>query len=469
MDTWLLTREEIERKNRLDFELSSGDLSRPGFHFAPPGMWMNDVNGAYEEEGNYHLFYLHDPFSADGKSETISPEGQVFTGERKPNRVWGHTVTRDFVHWRYLPPALIPQRDKGEIKVISGSSEILPDHRRVILYTSVHTDEKKAGQWIAIEEGEQFLQCGNEPVIRRDLSGAPLLDAGFRDPFLFYQEDQLYALIAGCFTQNERDYAGLLLYKAHNNNCLDWHYVGILLSAPVSEIPYFECPKLFTVGDKWVLMYSPYGPPRYITGELDAAKCRFTPLQKGFIDLTSCAYATVNLNGSNGKRYLMSWIPGWHKQNHPQSLWGGCLSIPREVFLDQNNMLCQRPAKTIQELRHSSHPLKERQRMSDNRFCIRIPSFESNTSLSIFNGDKEIWQMEYCNNGILVDNKVYEIPDAKDLWLYWDVCVWELFISQGRWCITGMLDEGPQEPAIYSTGLISATIWQMSNGSCTFE
>lgn len=64
---------------------------RPQFHFSPREKWMNDPNGMFFYEGEYHLFYQY------------YPDSTVWGPMH-----WGHAVSRDLVRWEHLPIALYP-------------------------------------------------------------------------------------------------------------------------------------------------------------------------------------------------------------------------------------------------------------------------------------------------------------------------------------------------------------------------
>lgn len=79
---------------------------RPKFHFTSKKNWINDPNGMLYYDGEYHLFFQHNPL-----------------GTGWGNMAWGHAVSKDMVHWEQLPHAITPY---GSGYIFSGTGVV--DH-----------------------------------------------------------------------------------------------------------------------------------------------------------------------------------------------------------------------------------------------------------------------------------------------------------------------------------------------------
>jgi len=148
---------------------------RPQFHFTPKKNWINDPNGLIYLDGEYHLFYQHNPF-----------------GTSWGHMSWGHAVSKDMLRWKELPVA-IPE---GENEAIFSGSAVYDRNNTsglgtiqnpplVAIYTA-HSDAKKIqAQSIAfsLDKGRTFTKYNKNPVLDLNLQH-------FRDPKVFWDSER---------------------------------------------------------------------------------------------------------------------------------------------------------------------------------------------------------------------------------------------------------------------------------------
>ena len=157
------------------------------FHLMPPEGWLNDPNGLCYFNGEYHLFYQYHPYN--------SHWGPMH---------WGHAVSKDLLHWKYLPAALAPDMEYDRDGCFSGSAITLDDGRHMLMYTGVGKETQADGscrevqtQCIAVGNGADYEKYPENPVLdETDLpEGSSRFD--FRDPRIWRGADGKYYCAVG--------------------------------------------------------------------------------------------------------------------------------------------------------------------------------------------------------------------------------------------------------------------------------
>ena len=120
----------------------------------------------------------------------------------------------------------------------------------------------------------------------------------------------------------------------------------------------WECPNLFKLGDKWVLIISSNsedvtGDVIYFVGEY--VDGYFTPDSEGTLD-HAYLYAPLSLEDDKGRRILWGWLREGRSQDaFVGAGWAGMQSFPRELSLDNENRLTSKPVTEIETLRAKQH------------------------------------------------------------------------------------------------------------------
>ena len=112
-----------DKKSHKEVNAIYKEAHRPQFHFSPKEKWMNDPNGMFFYEGEYHLFYQY------------YPDSTVWGPMH-----WGHAISKDLVHWKHLDQLFnysLMKTSMSRVTVIwlrSGCNQM--KHRISLIYLS---------------------------------------------------------------------------------------------------------------------------------------------------------------------------------------------------------------------------------------------------------------------------------------------------------------------------------------------
>lgn len=299
------------------------EARRPQFHFSSRRGWNNDPNGLVYFQGEYHLFYQHNPY-----------------GWNWGNMHWGHAVSTDLVHWRELPIALYP-RTYGDW-AFSGSAVVDWQNSAgfqrgrepalVVAYTSTGRGECIA---YSVDRGRSFAEYAGNPVVAHQ----------GRDPKLIWYAPGRHWVMA------VYDEVGAQRFIAFytSTDLKQWTYQSRIEG-------YYECPELFPMavdGDpcqmKWVL-YAADGS--YAIGSFDgrifAPETAKLPFNRG-----NCFYASQtfsDLPGADGRRIQIAW----GRVDLPGMPFNQMMDFPVELSLrttEDGVRMCAEPVRELAGLR----------------------------------------------------------------------------------------------------------------------
>jgi beta-fructofuranosidase len=137
------------------------------------------------------------------------------------------------------------------------------------------------------------------------------------------------------------------LYRAENAELTEWRHRGAVFQALERETFNVECPNLFKLGTKWVLIVSPHRPCEYYVGELDLDSCAFVPETHGIIDAGD-AYASSISVDDRGRSILWLW---GRTRTPPGRGWNGVMVLPRVLSIGPDGALRQQVPTEFARLR----------------------------------------------------------------------------------------------------------------------
>ena len=318
---------------------------RGKLHLLPPIGWMNDPNGFVYFKGEYHLFYQFHPYD--------SIWGPMH---------WGHAKSRDLLHWEELPVVLAPSETYDQNGCFSGSALVVDD-RLVLIYTG-HVEageERIETQCIATsKDGIVFDKYVGNPVISQEQIQRIADIADFRDPKMFKYGNIYYTVVASKTADSRGQ---ILLFESTDG--FNWQFKSVLLEGNQEEGIMWECPDLFELDGKWVLMISPIEMKRQqyqywninstlvFIGEIDWKIGRFKVEHQHEVDGGLDFYAPQTCVNDIGERYLVAWMQMWNRTIPSHELghgWSGMMTLPRKLSIKNNCLYQEIPRSLFQQL-----------------------------------------------------------------------------------------------------------------------
>ena len=323
--------------------------ARPVFHLTPWVGWMNDPNGFSWYKGQYHLFYQYHPYGTEWNAMH-----------------WGHAVSRDLLHWTYLPAALAPDAPYDSFGCFSGSAIELPDGRQLLLYTGVRKEGGDKGkeyqtQCVAVGDGLNYRKYAQNPVLGKGDLPEGLSPYDFRDPKIWRRADGGYRCVVGARRMDKRGV--LLLFDSEDG--FKWRYKSVLAENDGRFGLMWECPDFFPLDGKDVLFVSPQDmlPEGFEyhngngtvcqIGTFDEESGRFTAEHDQAIDYGIDFYAPQTILTPDGRRVMIGWMQNWDtckNTGYEDRLYFGQMSLPRELSI-RGGRLYQQPVRELEQYR----------------------------------------------------------------------------------------------------------------------
>ena len=297
------------------FDTTNREKFRPAYHHTPQYGWMNDPNGMFYKDGEWHLYYQYNPY-----------------GSLWENMTWGHSVSKDLVHWEALPLA-IEADALGTI--FSGSCVVDKDNTAgfgknavIAFYTSAGEAQTQSMAY-STDGGRTFNKYGKNPVVTFN---AP----DFRDPKVFWYDGTNRWIMMLAVGQE------MQIWSSANRK--DWQKESSFGSEYGNHGGVWECPDLLKIEDKWVLIcnINPGGPfggsaTQYFVGDFDGHKftCESMPKVTKWLDYGKDHYATVSFsNAPDGRTVVLAWMSNWQYANQvPTRQFRSANSIARDLGL----------------------------------------------------------------------------------------------------------------------------------------
>jgi len=298
-----------------------GEILRPQVHYSGQRGVINDLNGMIYANGQYNLYYQHNPCSLDFAANGAE-------------RNWGHAVSPDMVHWQELPEAIYPH-SYGDW-VWSGSSVI----------DSANTGGFKTGtndvivsSYYSTARGQSIAYSNDGGLTFTDYTNNPVVNVTGRDPHMLWYAPSNYWVMA----VYDSNLGGIDFFSTPDFH--NWTYRSGIAG-------FAECPDIFQLpvdgNTNNMLWEINGGSATYMLGNFNGAVfAPITPILPGNLGSGFYASQTFTVMPAGDTRRVRM---GWAQVNMPGMPFTGMHFFPTVLTLQTlpaGVRLCSAPIAEI--------------------------------------------------------------------------------------------------------------------------
>lgn len=424
------------------------------FHLEMPKGLVNDPNGLCYHQGKYQIFFQWNPFGCEHK-----------------HKHWAYTQTTDFINYTKPQIALAPIDKFDKDGCYSGSARN-KNNKLEIIYTANLKDEQniRYPRQVLVKQNDDGEFIKEKIIIDTVPEG---YTTHFRDPYIFAKNNRSF-IILGAQRENLTDCA--LIYEEIDEN---WIFRGEL-KTQLTDFGYmWECPNLFTIDDKDILVFCPQGlkaqkyqyqnlyQAGYLIGQFNPDTLEFTHGEFHEFDMGFDFYAPQILVHEN-RHILIGWVGMPDKlQDYPtiDDGWVHSLTLPRELIL-KDDKLYQRPIAELNKLNQNTTTKINKNKISlstNKKLEISIPLKDiSNWQGELKFNDEYILLTYDKNNSIFTIDRsqlklggkgirqfLVKTQNELNLSIYIDSSIIELYLQDGEYYATFCYYPTENTPDIY--------------------
>lgn len=318
-----------------------GGAWRPQFHGMPSGGWTNETHGMTYSGGRWHVFFQKNA-----------------NGPYMSRLHWGHISSENLYEWTEEPIAVYPG-ESFDIKGCWSGCVYEEGNDTYILYTAVDNEKARIVQTKATDA---TLERWDDKHIIIDGRPSGLSD-DFRDPYYFTANGQKYVIVG----TSKNGIGACTLHQYKNGSWTNTGDIFFQGTNATQHGTFWEMPNVTDMGNgKWLFTCTPLGLSTGVrticwVGSI-GTDGKFTPdanslqnIEMGSISKEGFGLLSPTIYQKDGKTLMLGIVPDkLATEENFKMGWAHNFSLPRELSLDANGKLVQKPYSELTAMRTST-------------------------------------------------------------------------------------------------------------------